>query len=136
MTKKDFAVLVSNDIRSAQNIGSLFRTVDSLSISKIYLCGISATPPNKDIAKTALGATNTVPWQYMQDCTALIVQLKNEGYVICAIEQSNNSTLLQNFIPDKNKKYVFVLGNEIDGVHQSIIDACDVCIEIPQFGEK
>ena len=129
-------IIITDNIRSAQNIGSIFRTCDALGYHKIYLCGISATPPNKEISKTALGATETVSWEYFADVNELIVNLKEVGYIICSIEQTTNSIMLQEFTPNSEINYAFVLGNEVDGVSLEIISKSDICLEIPQFGAK
>ena len=129
-------VIITDNIRSAQNIGSIFRTCDALGYQKIYLCGISATPPNKEIAKTALGATETVSWEYIADVNELIIKLKEVGYVICSIEQTTDSVMLQDFKPNFEVNYAFVLGNEVDGVSTEIVLKSDICLEIPQFGSK
>lgn len=136
MDRQKNHVIITDNIRSAQNIGSIFRSCDALGYKKIYLCGISATPPNKEIAKTALGATETVAWEYFADASTLISSLKENGYLICSIEQTSNSIMLQDFIPNLDNKYAFVLGNEVDGVSQEIISLSDICLEIPQFGAK
>jgi tRNA G18 (ribose-2'-O)-methylase SpoU len=114
----------------------VFRTSDAFLIEKIYLCGICAIPPNKDIHKTALGATESVAWEYAEDTLTVIEKLKNAHVKILAIEQAENSTSLSVFFPDKNEKYAIVLGNEVKGVQQEVVNASDVCIEIPQLGTK
>ncbi len=129
-------IIITDNIRSAQNIGSIFRTCDALGYQKIFLCGISATPPNKEIAKTALGATETVSWEYFADVNELISKLKDAGFVICSIEQTTSSIMLQDFEPNSEDNYAFVLGNEVDGVSPEIISKSEICIEIPQFGAK
>lgn len=136
MNRQKNHVIVSDNIRSAQNIGSIFRTCDALGYQKIYLCGISATPPNKEIAKTALGATETVNWEYFEDVITLVNGLKDKGYVICSIEQTSSSVMLQDFEPNSESNYAFVLGNEVEGVSPEIIALSDICLEIPQFGAK
>lgn len=133
--KAPFVVVLDN-VRSQSNVGSVFRTADAFLVEKIFLCGITATPPHRDIRKTALGATESVPWQYSSKTTDAIYYLKNEGYLIIGIEQVEQSFDLQNFIPEKDKKYALVFGHEIDGVDQKVVDMCDYCIEIPQFGTK
>ncbi len=135
-TKKTPIIVVLDNIRSLNNIGSVFRTSDAFLIEKIYLCGITATPPNKDIHKTALGATDSVAWEYVEDTLTLIERLKEEKIQILAIEQAENSTMLDTFIPEKNKKYAIVMGNEVKGVQQKVVSASDTCIEIPQLGTK
>jgi 23S rRNA (guanosine2251-2'-O)-methyltransferase len=129
-------IVVLDNIRSLNNIGSVFRTSDAFLIEKIYLCGICATPPNKDIHKTALGATESVAWEYVEDTLSLVEKLKAEKIKILAIEQAENSTKLNTFYPKKNEKYAIVMGNEVKGVQQEVVNAADLCIEIPQLGTK
>jgi tRNA G18 (ribose-2'-O)-methylase SpoU len=129
-------IVVLDNIRSLNNIGSVFRTSDAFLIEKIYLCGISATPPNKDIHKTALGATESVAWEYVEDTLVLVEKLKKENINVLAIEQVENSTKLNSFFPDKNQKYAIVMGNEVKGVQEAVVNAADLCIEIPQLGTK
>lgn len=134
-TKADI-VFVLDNIRSAQNIGSIFRTSDAFNISAICIAGISATPPNKEILKTALGSTESVTWTYHEQTIDCINDLKAKGYTIVSVEQTANSTKLHEFAPIKGHKYAFVMGNEVEGVDQKVIDASDVILEIPQFGTK
>ena len=129
-------IVVLDNIRSLNNIGSVFRTSDAFLIEKIYLCGICATPPNKDIHKTALGATESVAWEYVADTLTLVEKLKNENIKVLAIEQVENSTKLNTFFPEKNQKYAIVMGNEVKGVQEAVVNAADLCIEIPQLGTK
>ena len=129
-------IIILNDIRSLHNIGSVFRTSDAFLIEKIYLCGITATPPNKEIHKTALGATETVTWEHQKDILSVIEKLKNESVEVFAIEQVENAVFLQNFEIDKTKKYALVFGNEVYGVNQKAIELCNGTIEIPQLGTK
>jgi 23S rRNA (guanosine2251-2'-O)-methyltransferase len=129
-------IVVLDNIRSLNNIGSVFRTSDAFLIEKIYLCGICATPPNKDIHKTALGATESVAWEYVEDTLTLVEKLKAENIKVLAIEQAENSTKLNTFYPKKNEKYAIVMGNEVKGVQQEVVNAADLCIEIPQLGTK
>ncbi len=129
-------IIILDDIRSLHNIGSVFRTSDAFLIEKIYLCGITATPPNKEIHKTALGATETVAWEYQKDVLSVIEKLKNESVEVFAIEQVENAVFLQNFEIDKTKKYALVFGNEVYGVNQKAIEICNGTIEIPQLGTK
>lgn len=129
-------IIVLDDIRSLHNIGSVFRTADAFLIEKIYLCGITAIPPNKEIHKTALGATETVTWEYQENVLDVIENLKKENVSVFAIEQVENSIFLQDFNVDKTKKYALVFGNEVYGVAQSAIELCDGTIEIPQLGTK
>ena len=134
--KKTPLIVVLDNIRSLNNIDSVFRTSDAFLIEKIYLCGICATPPNKDIHKTALGATESVAWEYVEDTLTLIEKLKKDKVKILAIEQAENSTKLHTFFPEENEKYAVVMGNEVKGVQQEVVDAADWCIEIPQLGTK
>ena len=135
-TAKTPLIVVLDNVRSLNNIGSVFRTSDAFLIEKIYLCGISATPPNKEIHKTALGATESVDWEYAEDTLDLVEKLKAEGVKVLAIEQAENSTKLNTFFPEKNQQYAIVMGNEVKGVQQSVVNACDLCVEIPQLGTK
>ncbi|MBD3864591.1 RNA methyltransferase [Olleya marilimosa] len=129
-------IIVLDNIRSLNNIGSVFRTSDAFLIEKIYLCGITATPPHKDIHKTALGSTDTVAWEHIENTLDLVEKLKSENVTICAIEQAENATMLDDFNVETNKKYALVFGNEVKGVDQDVVNASDVVIEIPQFGTK
>ncbi|MDD5150730.1 MAG: RNA methyltransferase [Flavobacterium sp.] len=129
-------ILILDDIRSLNNIGSVFRTADAFLIEKIYLCGITATPPNKEIHKTALGATETVDWEYSENVLKVIEDLKTEGVAVLAIEQVENAVFLQDFEVEKGKKYALVFGNEVFGVSQEAVAICNGCIEIPQLGTK
>ena len=129
-------IVVLDNIRSLNNIGSVFRTSDAFLIEKIYLCGICAVPPNKDIHKTALGATESVAWEYVEDTLTLVEKLKKENINVLAIEQVENSTKLNSFSPNKNQKYAIVMGNEVKGVQDAVVDAANLCIEIPQLGTK
>jgi tRNA G18 (ribose-2'-O)-methylase SpoU len=135
-TQKIPLILIIDDIRSMHNIGSIFRSADAFLVEKIILCGISAVPPHKDIHKTALGATDSVNWEYNESVQLAIAMLKSDGYLIAGIEQTEESILLQNFIPRKDSKYAIVFGHEVRGVGQEVIDMCDFTIEIPQFGTK
>lgn len=135
-TTKTPLIVVLDNIRSLNNIGSVFRTSDAFLIEKIYLCGVCATPPNKEIHKTALGATESVDWEYVEDTLSLIERLKDSNIKVLAIEQAENSTKLDAFFPEKNQKYAIVMGNEVKGVQQEVVDASDYCIEIPQLGTK
>lgn len=134
--KKTPIIIVLDNIRSLNNIGSVFRTSDAFLVEKIYLCGITATPPHKDIHKTALGSTDTVAWEYIENTMDLVEKLKSENITICAIEQAENATMLDDFKVETNKKYALVFGNEVKGVAQDVVSASDVVIEIPQFGTK
>lgn len=129
-------ILILDDVRSLNNIGSVFRTADAFLIEKIYLCGITATPPNKEIHKTALGATETVDWEYANDVLSVIQKLRNDNIKVFAIEQVENALLLQDFTVKKTDKYALIFGNEVFGVSQSAIEHCDGTIEIPQIGTK
>ena len=129
-------VVVLDHVRSCNNVGSVFRTSDALLVSKICLCGITATPPDKEIHKTALGAENTVSWEYFPTTEEAVKILKKEGYTIIAIEQVVGSIALNEFIPSQGEKLALVFGNEVKGVQQEVVDLCDKTIEIPQYGTK
>jgi tRNA G18 (ribose-2'-O)-methylase SpoU len=129
-------IVVLDDIRSLNNIGSFFRTADAFNVEQIYLCGITAVPPHRDIQKTALGATETVNWEYRKSLIDLIHELKAKGYFICAIEQTENTVLLQKTDKIKAEKFALVFGNEVNGVAQEAVDLADCVVEIPQFGTK
>jgi len=134
--KKTPIIVILDNIRSLNNVGSVFRSSDAFLIEKIYLCGITATPPHKDIQKTALGATETVSWEHTEDTLALIQKLQKEGVKICAIEQAENAVFLDHFQPISNQKYAVVFGNEVKGVQQTVVSESDTVIEIPQLGAK
>jgi 23S rRNA (guanosine2251-2'-O)-methyltransferase len=136
LQKKFPLLVILNDIRSLNNIGSFFRTADAFNVEKIYLCGITANPPHRDIQKTALGATETVEWEYRQSISELIKELKSEGVAVCSIEQAEKTTLLQDITQLKEEKFALIFGNEVNGVDQNAIDLSDYIIEIPQFGTK
>lgn len=129
-------VVVLDNIRSMHNIGSVFRTSDAFRIERIYLCGITGTPPHPDMHKTALGAEFTVDWEYQQDTVSVVNKLKEDGYVVYSVEQAEGSVMLDELHLDAGKKYAIVLGNEVKGVQQEVIDCSDGCIEIPQYGTK
>lgn len=129
-------VVVLDNVRSLNNIGSIFRTADAFLLEAIYLCGISATPPHKEIYKTALGAEETVPWKYFENTDEAITSLQAAGYLLVAVEQTENSISLETFSIETKSKYALIFGNEVKGVQQQIIDKCDYCVEIPQFGTK
>jgi 23S rRNA (guanosine2251-2'-O)-methyltransferase len=129
-------LIVLDNVRSLNNIGSVFRTADAFLVEAIFLCGFTATPPNKDIHKTALGATESVEWKHFNTTEEAIIELKNNRYHIVSLEQTAGSVSLADFIPDITEKYALVFGNEVKGVNQQIIDMSDTCIEIPQFGTK
>ena len=134
--EKSPIIIILDNIRSLNNIGSVFRTSDAFLIEKIYLCGITAQPPHNDIRKTALGSTETVDWEYVENTLELVQKLKEEQITIVSIEQAENATMLNDFKPQPNETYAFVFGNEVKGVSQNVVDASDVVIEIPQFGTK
>lgn len=128
--------IILDNIRSANNIGSIFRTADAFLLQKIYLCGICAQPPDKNIQKTALGATETVDWEYAEDTLSLVKKLQAEGVCIVSVEQAKGAELLHDFLPDPKKTYALVFGNEVKGVQQAIVTASDRVVEIPQKGSK
>ncbi|WP_282043748.1 RNA methyltransferase [Winogradskyella flava] len=134
--EKSPIIVILDNIRSLNNIGSVFRTSDAFLIEKIYLCGITAQPPHNDIRKTALGSTETVDWEYHENTLNVINALKEEHVQICSIEQTTNSKMLNDFKPQSNTKYAFVFGNEVKGVAQDVVDASNMVIEIPQYGTK
>jgi tRNA G18 (ribose-2'-O)-methylase SpoU len=134
--EKSPIIIILDNIRSLNNIGSVFRTSDAFLIEKIYLCGITAQPPHNDIRKTALGSTETVDWDYVENTLALVEKLKSEGTKIVSIEQAENATMLNNFTPEVNTKYAFIFGNEVKGVSQNVVNVSDIVIEIPQYGTK
>lgn len=129
-------VVVLDNIRSLSNIGSVFRTSDAFNVEKIYLCGITATPPHREIQKTAIGATNSVAWEHVDDTLDIVQKLKSEGYKICTVEQTEKTVLLQDVSKLNGDRFALVLGNEVDGVDQRVIDESDYVIEVPQFGTK
>ena len=133
--KLPVAVVLDN-VRSMHNIGSIFRTSDGFAVNKICLCGITAQPPHREIEKTALGATQSVNWEYFETPLQAIQHLRNEGYQIIAIEQAENSTMLNTFAPSQTEKYALIFGNEVNGVSDEVMEVIDTCIEIPQFGTK
>jgi 23S rRNA (guanosine2251-2'-O)-methyltransferase len=133
--KNPFIVILDN-VRSLFNVGSVFRTADGFLINGVYLCGITATPPHKDIRKTALGGTDSVPWKYFKKTVDAIKELRKEGYKIISIEQTDESIMLNDFPVEKGVRYALVFGHEMRGVDQSVIDESDICIEIPQYGTK
>lgn len=136
-SKKKFPItLVLDNIRSRSNVGTFFRTADAFNVEKIYLCGITPCPPHREIQKTALGATESVDWEYQEDTLQLIQQLKAENKTTCAVEQTEETTLLHQMNISKDEHYVLIMGNEVDGVQQSVIDEVDHVVEIPQFGTK
>lgn len=133
---KNPVVVVLDNVRSCNNIGSVFRTSDALLIEKIFLCGYTATPPNKDIHKTALDAENTVEWKYFENTEDAVEELKISGYKVYAVEQVENSIMLNEFMPDPDEKIALIFGNEVKGVSQNVINNCTGVIEIPQYGTK
>lgn len=135
-TEKTPLVVVLDNIRSCNNIGSVFRTSDALLVDKIYLCGITATPPNKEIHKTALDAEKSVEWKYFENTEDAVKELQKEGYNVYSIEQVENSIMLPDFKPEVKEKTAIVFGNEVKGVKQTVVDICDGSIEIPQYGTK
>lgn len=133
---KNPIVVVLDNIRSLNNVGSAFRTADAFLLEAVYLCGVTGTPPNPEIHKTALGATDSVSWKHFKSTKECIAELKENGYTICSVEQADRSVMLNAFKKESDKKFALVFGNEVYGVEQEIIDASDVVIEIPQFGSK
>ncbi len=129
-------VVVLDNIRSLSNIGSVFRTADAFCIEGIYLCGITAPPPHREIHKTALSATESVNWKYFRTTEKAVLELRNNGFNILSVEQVDNSLMLNDFVPDKSSKYALIFGNEVKGVEDKIIEISDDCIEIPQWGTK
>ncbi len=129
-------IVVLDDVRSMHNVGSVFRTGDAFRIEAVYLCGITSTPPSAEIHKTALGAEDSVEWKAFASAQEALISLKEAGIEVYSVEQAHGSTMLQDFKPEKGKRYAVVLGNEVKGVHQEVIDASDGCLEIPQFGTK
>ena len=134
--KKTPIIIVLDNVRSLNNIGSIFRTADAFLIDHIYLCGITATPPNKDIQKTALGSTNSVSWSYEKDTLSVVKKLQSKKIKVIAVEQVESSVMLQEFKTFKNEVYALVFGHEVKGVSQEVVSQCDVAIEIPQHGTK
>ena len=128
--------VILDNIRSAHNVGSSFRSADAFRIDRVWLCGITPLPPTAEIHKTALGAEDSVRWEHRDDTVALVKELQAEGYTVVSIEQTEHSVSLRDFHCDFGKKYAFVLGNEVDGVSQEVVDQCNASIEIPQYGTK
>jgi tRNA G18 (ribose-2'-O)-methylase SpoU len=129
-------ILILDNIRSLSNVGTFFRTADAFNVEKIYICGITAQPPHREIQKTALGATDSVEWEYVENINDLIIKLKDDGFKICSVEQTENTTMLNSLKVEVSSKYALVMGNEVDGVQQSVVDASDIVVEVPQFGTK
>lgn len=134
--KKIPLTVILDNVRSLNNVGSAFRTSDAFLINKIYLCGITGIPPHREINKTALGATESVDWEHKEDTIALIHELKTMGYKIIAVEQAEKSTMLPDFLPEKDTHYAIIFGNEVFGVDQKAVETADICLEIPQHGTK
>ncbi|KQC29929.1 RNA methyltransferase [Flagellimonas eckloniae] len=134
--EKNPIIIVLDNIRSLNNIGSVFRTADAFLVKKVFLCGITATPPHKDIRKTALGATESVEWEYRQNTLELVPELKRQGARTIAVEQAENATMLNDFNVGNNETVALIFGNEVKGVSQEVVSACDLVLEIPQFGTK
>ena len=135
-SKKNPLVVVLDNVRSMYNVGSVFRTADAFRIEAIYLCGITSCPPHPEIHKTALGAEDAVDWYYHKEALETVKMLQQQGYEVLAIEQVEGSTMLQDFVAETDKKYAVVFGNEVKGVNQEVVDCCNGCLEIPQFGTK
>lgn len=135
-SKKIPLTVVLDNVRSLNNIGSIFRTSDAFAVERILLCGITATPPSPEIHKTALGAEDSVQWSYFENTADAVEMLKKEGYTVCALEQVDGSVSLEAFEADSDGRYAFIAGNEVDGVDQNVVDMCDVSLEIPQVGTK
>lgn len=129
-------VLVLDNVRSLSNVGSIFRTADAFRCERLYLCGITGTPPHRELAKTALGADLTVAWQHAPDAAELVAALRREGYTVCVVEQTDQSQSLADFRPEAGRRYAFVLGNEVSGVGDGVVALADLGLEIPQFGTK
>ncbi len=136
LSKKNPVIIILDNVRSMNNVGSIFRTADAFLIEKIYLCGITAIPPHKDIQKTALGSTDSVKWEYCESTTKIVNELKKNEIEIIAIEQTDESKILNDFKPIANKSYGFIFGNEVKGISQDVLDIVDNSIEIPQLGTK
>ena len=134
--KKSPLIVILDNVRSLNNVGSIFRSADAFRIQHIYLCGITATPPHKDIQKTALGSTEAVDWSYAKDTLEVVEKLQSVNVKVMAIEQAENATLLQDFYPNNQSIYALVFGHEVKGVNQAVVNQCDGVIEIPQFGTK
>ena len=129
-------IVVLDDVRSLHNVGSVFRSADAFRVEAVYLCGITATPPHPEIHKTALGGEDSVAWRYFPTAIEAVESLHNDGFFVYSIEQVEGSTKLQNLQLDTDRRYAVVLGNEVKGVHQEVVDMSDGCLEIPQFGTK
>lgn len=129
-------IVVLDNVRSLNNIGSVFRTSDAFRVEEIYLCGITATPPSPEIHKTALGAEDAVKWSYFANTLNAVKQLKERGYIVCALEQVNGSVSLDRFEPQRDGRYAVIAGHEVNGVDQAVVNSADLCLEIPQEGTK
>lgn len=129
-------VIVLDNIRSLNNVGSIFRTADAFIVESVYLCGITATPPHREIQKSALGATESVAWRYFDRTSDAIMDLSESGFMIVSVEQAEGSVSLENFTPEKGQKYALIFGHEVRGVSEEVVSMSDVCIEIPQYGTK
>jgi 23S rRNA (guanosine2251-2'-O)-methyltransferase len=136
MARKHPVIVILDNVRSLHNIGSIFRTSDAFLLEAVYLCGICATPPHKEIHKSALGAENVVPWMYFEETIEAVLAVRKNKYEVIAIEQTENSQSLERFEVDIDKKYALVFGNEVRGIQQDVIDLCTSAVEIPQFGTK
>lgn len=134
--KKLPITLILDSIRSMHNVGSAFRTADAFLIEKVYLCGITAQPPHREINKTALGATESVDWEYKKEVVELVTELKEDGFRIIGVEQADESVSLEDFLPYKDQKFCLIFGHEVSGIQEQVIEMCDTCIEIPQLGTK
>ena len=134
--EKSPLIIILDNVRSLNNVGSIFRTADAFRVKHIYLCGITATPPHKDIQKTALGSTDSVDWSYAENTQSIVKKLQSEKVKVIAIEQAENSTELQSFVPQKKTTYALVFGHEVKGVSQDVVSRCDGIIGIPQYGTK
>lgn len=135
-SKKIPLIVVLDHVRSLNNVGSVFRTSDAFRVEAIYLCGITACPPHAEIHKTALGAEETVDWYYFNDTPEAVDKLKQDGYIVCAVEQAEGSVMLDKLVLESTKRYAIIMGNEVKGVQQRVVDNCDLCVEIPQYGTK
>jgi len=135
-SRKTPLIIVLDNVRSQSNVGSVFRTADAFLVEAVYLCGITAQPPHREIQKTALGATESVDWKYFTSTVEAAAELKKSGYILMAVEQAEGAVELQDAVIEKDKKYALIFGHEINGVGQEIVDLCDICVEIPQFGTK
>ena len=129
-------IVVLDDVRSMYNVGSVLRSCDAFRVEEVLLCGITACPPHPEIHKTALGAEDSVSWRHYESAMEAVAELKSRGVRVMAVEQCEGSTMLNDFTPEEGRRYAVVLGNEVKGVHQEVVDACDGCLEIPQFGTK